>query len=65
MTDQKSQDFSTITEEDITAEWCSGGLFMSQHEMVLGRLKDILTGEYDLEEARENVLSFKEVRDDT
>lgn len=60
----KSKDFSTITEEDITLEWCSSGLFMSQQKMVLGRLKDILTGEYDLDEAREDVLSFKEARDE-
>ena len=60
----KSEDFSTITEEDITLEWCSGGLGTSQQRMILLRLKDILTGEYDLDEAREDVLSFREARDE-
>ena len=60
----KKLEFSEITEENITTEWCSGNITSSQQDMILGRLKDILTGEYDLEEAREDVLSFKEARED-
>lgn len=49
-----SDDHKFITDEMIE-KWCNGTLRSYQFDY----LKDILTGEYDLEKAREDVLSFK------
>jgi hypothetical protein len=50
--------FETITEEDIT-KWLSYGY----SDYMLSRLTTILNGTYSLDEAREDVLSFRNVED--
>jgi len=52
--ERQEMDYKTITEEEVET-WCIGTF--SNYE--IARLTDILTGEYDLEEAREDVLSFR------
>ena len=51
----KTGEVKTITEE--VEKWCEGTL--SNH--MTSRLKDILTGEYDLQEARKDILSIREM----
>lgn len=46
--------FKTITLDEIR-NWCRGSF--SDHTEA--RLHDIMTGEYDLSEAREDILSFR------
>jgi len=48
------RDLEKITDKEIL-EWCQGTLT----DYTLDRLKTILTGEYDLTEARQDALSFK------
>lgn len=60
MNKKKSEDFSTITKEEVT-DWTSSHLGDS---CAVDYLLKILTGEYDLKEAREQLLSFREVGDD-
>jgi len=57
---KKSKDFSTITQEEVR-DWTSSHLGDSCADEYL---KKILTGEYDLKEAREQLLSFREVKDE-
>lgn len=45
---------ATITEEEVE-KWCEGTI--SNH--MLNRLTEIITGQYSLKEAREDVLSFR------
>lgn len=44
----------TITEDEV-ANWCA----MSAYDATLSRLTDILNGEYSLDSAREDILSFR------
>ncbi len=55
--------FKTITKEEVE-EWCSGSLFSTPFERTTDKLWEILTGEYDLKEAREDILSFRDYNPD-
>ncbi len=48
------QKIKSITEKEVE-RWCDGTL----SSFALQRLTDILTGEYSLDEAREDILSFR------
>ena len=47
--------FKTISEEEVI-KWCQGTISDHSHHY----LWEILTGEYPLKEAREDILSFRE-----
>jgi len=55
---KKPEDYESITDEEIT-NWISGGIFSSPEKIRNAYLREILTGEYDLKEAREDILSFR------
>lgn len=46
--------YETITEQEVE-DWCEGTI----SSFTLQRLTEILTGEYPLENAREDILSFR------
>jgi hypothetical protein len=50
-----NEDYKTITADEIK-NWCKG----SFSEYTLERLLDIITGEYDLDQAREDILGFRQ-----
>lgn len=49
-----NNNYKSISEEEFE-KWCDSALY----DYSLIRLKDILTGEYPLDEAREDILSFR------
>lgn len=49
-----NNEYETITEEEVI-NWCVGTFKTYE----IDRLKDILTGEYSLDEAREDILSLR------
>ena len=48
----------TITEEEVE-KWVSLGWCTTPEKMNISRLHEILIGKYSLEEAREDILSFR------
>lgn len=50
----ENEDFETITAEELE-NWCKGSICDLSKDRLLG----LLTGEYDLKEAREDILSFR------
>jgi hypothetical protein len=49
-----NEDYKTITENEVV-EWAKGTIA----NYTLTRLTEILNGEYDLDEARRDILSFR------
>ena len=58
-----SDKFKTITKEEVE-EWCSDVLLMTPFELTTDKLWEILTGEYDLKIAREDILSLRDYNPD-
>ena len=52
-------DHTTITEQEVY-EWCGQAMLDTTQERAIAWLTEILNGEYSLEDAREDVMSFRE-----
>ena len=58
-----NDEYKSITKEEVI-NWTSNGFFTSQEGIRDEWLKQILTGEYDLNKAREDILSFRKKNED-
>ena len=50
-------DYKNINEEEVK-KWCGAAMVMTTEERAIAWLTEILNGEYELSDAREDVLSF-------